>query len=68
MIQHLLDTQKDVIESSIGALGAFGPTRPPHQVNEIIDPLLAQFAKISDEAEHTSTMVNVSRIYQDGQH
>ncbi|CAN9386060.1 unnamed protein product [Alternaria alternata] len=57
MIQHLLNTQKDVVESSIKALNTHVLNPPENQVKETIVPLLAQFSSISGEAEHTRTML-----------
>jgi hypothetical protein len=68
MIQHLLNTQKDVVESSIKALNTHVLNPPENQVKETIVPLLAQFSSISGAAEHTRTMVNVSCIYRNGRH
>ncbi|KAF7670940.1 hypothetical protein GT037_010904 [Alternaria burnsii] len=62
MIQHLLKIQKDVIKSSIQALKlcALDTTGKPtvsYQVEDTIGPLLAQFASIGTDAQHTRKML-----------
>jgi len=67
MIQHLLNIQKDVIESSnkalkLSSLDTTGKPTASYQVKETIDPLLAQFASIGTDAEHTRKMINGLKI------
>jgi hypothetical protein len=58
MIEHLFSIQKEIIESSVKALG-MDYLVSLNLMKETVDPLIHQITSISKDAEHTRKMVIV---------